>query len=213
MPSIAEGDQMTAATSNETQRKIPGPQDHLEILQVYPRETESFPKFQTSAAIQKLPVELKGKWFILRYQWDFGILLAVRPFLSLPSLAKLLKNGGCRLPTAGTREPWPATSGPAHARSRRECSSNLPPLSSPTMPGFYSSGASPSSSLKSASTTPTCILTLRQTTSSFPSAPFPSDTDSSTDLAPKMKASQFGKQQTRAALQNGGANLTAKKIS
>ena len=61
MPSIAEGDQMTAATSNETQRKIPGPQDHLEILQVYPRETESFPKFQTSAAIQKLPVELTGK--------------------------------------------------------------------------------------------------------------------------------------------------------
>ena len=43
-------------------------------------------------------------------------------------------------------------------------------------------------------------------------APFPSDPlDSSIDLAPKMKASQFGKQQTRAALQNGGANLTAKK--
>ena len=43
-------------------------------------------------------------------------------------------------------------------------------------------------------------------------APFPSDTlDSSTDLAPKMNSSQFGKQQAGAALQNGGANLTEKK--
>ena len=38
-----------------------------------------------------------------------------------------------------------------------------------------------------------------------------SDTlDSNTDLVPKMKASQFGRQQTRGALQNRSANLTAK---
>ena len=42
--------------------------------------------------------------------------------------------------------------------------------------------------------------------------PFPSDTlDRSTDLAPKMKASQFGRQQRRGVLQNRSANLTAKK--
>ena len=42
--------------------------------------------------------------------------------------------------------------------------------------------------------------------------PFWSDTlDSSTDLAPKMKASQFGRQRTAGALLNDSANLTAKK--
>ena len=42
--------------------------------------------------------------------------------------------------------------------------------------------------------------------------PLPSDTlDSSTDLVPKMKASQFGRQRTRGALLNGSASLTAKK--
>ena len=35
--------------------------------------------------------------------------------------------------------------------------------------------------------------------------------DSSTDLAPKMKASQFGRQRTAGAFLNGSANLTAKK--
>ena len=41
--------------------------------------------------------------------------------------------------------------------------------------------------------------------------PFRSDTlDSSTALAPKMKASQFGTQQRRGALQNRSTNLTAK---
>ena len=42
--------------------------------------------------------------------------------------------------------------------------------------------------------------------------PFASDTlDSSTDLAHKMKASQFGRQRRHGALLHGSANLTAKK--